>query len=76
MQNYFFKLLNGIDDQIQFINAEFEVNQKRAEESYIVSAKAYDQLQLFVLKYKFKNQTEEIKYFKTQKPKLLAKLFY
>lgn len=76
MQNYFFKLLNGIDDQIQFINAEFEVNQKRAEESYIVSAKAYDQLQLFVLKYKFKNQTEEIKYFKTQKPKLLAKLIY
>lgn len=76
MQNYFSKLLNEIEDQIQFINVEFEINQKRAEESYIISAKAYEQLQIFVLKYKFKNQSEEVRYFKIQKPKLIAKLIY
>ncbi len=33
-------------------------------------------MQNFVSKHKFKNQTEEIKYFKSQKPKLLSKLIY
>lgn len=76
MQNYFPKILTEIEDQIQFINSECEINQKRAEESYIITAKAYEHLQSFILKYKFKNQSEEVKYFKTQKPKLIAKLIY
>lgn len=76
MQNYFSKLIVDVDDQLQFINAEYEVMQKRAEESYNISSKAYEQLQSFVLKHKFKNQSEEIRYFKSQKPKLIAKLIY
>ncbi|MDP3557685.1 MAG: RteC domain-containing protein [Bacteroidota bacterium] len=76
MQNFFTKLLSDIEDQLQFVNAEEEIIQKRAEESYILIAKSYEKLQLFILKYKFKSQSEEIKYFKTLKPKLIARLIY
>lgn len=76
MLTYFSKAIVELEDQLQFISAEFEITQKRAEESYIIISKAYEQLQAFVTKYKFKNQSEEIKYFKNQKPKLLSKLIY
>ncbi len=76
MNDYTTKLLNDLEDQLQFINSEFEVQQKRAEESHKVTSNAYDKLQVFVLKYKFKSTNEEIKYFKIQKPKLISKLIY
>jgi hypothetical protein len=76
MQIFFNKLLIELDDQLQFINAEFEVVQKRAEESHIVISKTYEKLKTFVLKYKFRTDQEEINYFKTQKPKLISKLIY
>lgn len=76
MQNFITKLLGDIEGQLQFLNVEQEIEQKRAEESYILIAKAYEKLQVFVLKYKFKNPAEEINYFKVQKPKLLARLIY
>jgi hypothetical protein len=76
MQVYFNGLIIEIEDQLQFINAEYEVTQKRAEESYIVIAKGYDKLQGFIAKYKFKSQAEEIRYFKTLKPKLICRLIY
>lgn len=76
MQDFFDNIIPEIEDQLQFINAEFEVQQKRAEESYKIVSKAYDKLQTFVLKYKFKTAGEEIKYFKTQKPQLISKLIY
>lgn len=76
MQDFFTKLLNDIEDQLQFVNAEHDVTQKRAEESHIIINNAYHKLQQFVLKYKFRNQSEEIKYFKLLKPKLISKLIY
>lgn len=76
MIHYFTNLITEVDDQLQFINAEYVVIQKRAEESYAVTSKAYEHLQALILKYKFKNQSEEIRYFKSQKPKLIVKLIY
>lgn len=76
MQDYFAKLLNEIEDQLQLINAEYEITQKRAEQSFIVINIAYQKLQQFVLKYKFRNQSDEIKYFKSLKPKVVSKLIY
>lgn len=76
MHNYFNEIIRKVEDDLQFINAEFDITHKRAEESYAVVAKAYEKLQVFVQKYKFKNQSEEIRYFKIHKPKLLARLIY
>lgn len=76
MVDFFNNLIIDVDDQLQFINAEFEMQQKRAEESYKVISIAYEKLQAFLLKHKFKTQHEEIKYFKSQKPKLTSKLIY
>jgi hypothetical protein len=76
MQDFITRLLNDIEDQLQFITAEYEITQKRAEESYKMINNAYDKLQLFVSKFKFRSQAEEIKYFKTQKPKIVSKLIF
>lgn len=70
------KLLIDIEDQLQFINAEFEDKIKRSEESAKIVMKAYEQLKQIVIKHKFKNQSEEIHYFKNLKPKLISKYIY
>ena len=44
MHIYFNKAITELEDQLQFIGAEFEVIQKRAEESHIILSKAYAQL--------------------------------
>ena len=72
MVDFFKKILFELDDQLQFITSEFETHQKRAEESYAIISKAYEKLQAFVLKYKFRSEQEEINYFKIQKPKLIS----
>ncbi len=76
MNDYINKLSNDLDDQLNFINSEFEGQQKRSEESHKVTLNAYEKLQAFLLKHKFRNTNEEIKYFKIQKPKLISKLIY
>lgn len=76
MLTFFNNIIIEVENQLQFISIEFELTQKRAEESYIIISRAYENLQSFIVKYKFKNQSEEIKYFKTQKPELLSKLIY
>lgn len=76
MQNYFSKTIIDLEDQLLFINAEFDNRQKCAEESFKIISIAYDKLQVFLLKYKFKTEQEEIRYFKSQKPKLISKLIY
>ena len=64
MITYFNKTISELDGQLQFINAEYEVVQKRAEQSYVLVLKANDKLKEFVLKYKFRNEEEEVNYFK------------
>lgn len=69
-------LLVELDNQLNFINAEHEDKIKRSEESAKIVSKAYEQLKQAVLKRRFKNQSEEIQYFKTLKPKLISKYIY
>lgn len=69
-------LLVELDNQLHFINAEHEDKIKRSEESAKIVSKAYEQLKQAVLKRRFKNQSEEIQYFKTLKPKLISKYIY
>ena len=76
MNDYFYKLITELDDQLNFITAEHEDKIKRAEESIKIVIVAYEQLKLKIDKYKFKNQSEEIHYFKKLKPKLISKYIY
>ncbi len=58
-------LLVDVENQLNFINAEHEDKIKRSEESAKIVSKAYEQLKQAALKRRFKNQSEEIQYFKT-----------
>lgn len=76
MHTFYTKLSTEVEEQLKFIHAEFEQSQQLAEEAYLLTEKAYKKLQDFVLKYKFKSQSDEIQYFKRLKPTLFAKLIY
>lgn len=70
------KLLLALDEQLKFIDLEQDDPIKRAELSIDICLKATNKLKTIILKHKFKNQTEEIKFFKETKPKFLAPLIY
>lgn len=76
MHTFYTRLSTEVEEQLKFIHAEFEQPQQWAEEAYVLTEKAYRKLQDFVLKYKFKSQSDEIQYFKRLKPTLSAKLIY
>lgn len=70
------KLLLELDEQLRFINIEIDESIKRSETSIEIILKAIDKLKKFVIKNKFRNQQEEIIFFKQIKPKLTSKLIY
>lgn len=70
------KLLLSLEDQLKFIDLEQDDPIKAAQLSIDVCRKANEKLKAFILKHKFKNQNEEIKFFKETKPKFLARLVY
>ncbi len=70
------KLLKQLEDQLHFISVETEDILKRAELSVEVCNEALIKLKQFILKYKFKGQAEEIKFFKEIKPGIFSKLIY
>ncbi len=70
------KLLTELGDQLKFIDLEEDDPIKCAQLSIDVSRKAVEILKNIILKYKFKSQGEEIKFFKETKPKFLAPLIY
>jgi RteC protein len=69
-------LLNQLEDQLKFIDLEQDDAIKCSELSIDVCRKAVVKLKGIILKHKFKNQNEEIKFFKETKPKFLAPLIY
>lgn len=70
------KLLSELENQLLFIEQENDVILKRSELSFIVCKKAIEQLKSFILKYKFRTTSEEIKFFKEIKPQFTSKLIY
>lgn len=70
------KLLIELDDQLKFIDLEQDDPIKCAQLSIDVCRKAVEKLKNIILKHKFKNQNEEIKFFKETKPKFFAPLIY
>jgi hypothetical protein len=70
------KLLEQLEDQLKFIDLEQDDSIKAAQLSIDVCRKANEKLKALILRHKFKNQSEEIKFFKEVKPKFLAPLIY
>ena len=76
MISYSEKLLKQLEDQLHFISVETDDILKRAELSVGVCSEALIKLKQSILKYKFKGQAEEIKFFKEIKPGFYSKLIY
>lgn len=70
------KLLIELGDQLKFIDLEEDDPIKCSQLSIEVCLKAVNKLKNLILKHKFKNQNEEIKFFKETKPKFLVPLIY
>ncbi|MBX9785253.1 MAG: RteC domain-containing protein [Chitinophagaceae bacterium] len=69
-------LLFELEEQLKFIDLEQDDPIKSAQLCIDVCLKAISKLKYILLKHKFKNQSEEIKFFKETKPKFLAPLIY
>jgi hypothetical protein len=76
MVTYVEKIYYNLEDQLKFINLEQDDLIKCSQLSIDVCRKALEKLKGFILKHKFKNQTEEISFFKEMKPRFLAPLIY
>lgn len=70
------KLLNDLDEQLRFLNLEMDNSIQVAENAITIVLKSIEKLKSFILKHKFKDQFEEIYFFKKLKPQFLAKLIY
>lgn len=70
------KLLIELEDQLKFIDLEEDDALKCAQLSMDVCLRAINKLKGIILKHKFKSQAEEIRFFKTTKPKFLSQLIY
>jgi hypothetical protein len=76
MLEYISKLRKETDEAINRIESSgFNVLKKSLEASHVL-AEAFDQLKTFILSYQFKNEEEEISFFKEIKPKFCYRLIY
>lgn len=72
----YFPSKKEIDAKIEQIErSEISMITKSLEASYILT-EAFNQLKAFILSYKFKDEEEEIFFFKEAKPKLCSRLIY
>lgn len=76
MKSYIQELNSELQSQLQFIISETENQIKAAELSIRILLSVIDKLKKFTIKYKFKNEAEEIHFFKTMKPHFISKLIY
>lgn len=76
MINYIAKLRKETDEAIDSIESSDSNILKKSLEASHVLAEAFDQLKSFILLYQFKNEEEEITFFKETKPKFCYRLIY
>lgn len=76
MIEYVAKLRKETDEAIDRIeSSDFNILKKSLEASHVLAG-AFDQLKAFILLYQFKEEEEEITFFKEIKPKLCYRLIY
>lgn len=70
------KYLFELNEQIRFIELEYQDPIKRGETAINIILNSLEKLKNFVTKYKFKNKTEEITFFKNLKPQFFSKIIF
>lgn len=76
MQTFTTKLLQQLENQLQFLEEENSVLLKRAELSFFACRESISLLKDFIIKHKFKTETDEVKFFKEIKPLFTCKQTY
>ncbi|AIG30305.1 tetracycline regulation of excision, RteC [Flavobacterium psychrophilum] len=69
-------LLSDLNEQLNFIDLEIDDTLKRCEKAIEIIIKSIQKLKILFLKENFKNQEQEIDFFKNIKPKFTSKLVY
>lgn len=70
------KLLSGLEEQLNSLELEHDIILKRSDLSFHACKKIIEALKVLTLKHKFKNEEEEIKFFKEVKPQFTSRLVY
>jgi hypothetical protein len=76
MIEYTAKLRKQTDELIDRIESSDSNALKKSMEASLVLAEAFDKLKQFILSYRFRNEMEEITFFKEIKPKFCYRLIY
>ncbi len=76
MNEYVLKIRKETDELVDRIESSDSNILKKSLEASHVLAEAFDQLKTFIISYEFKNDEEEISFFKEIKPKFCFRLIY
>lgn len=76
MNHFITKLNQDLNKQLQVIDLEETSIIVKAQKSIVCIKNVYNTLKRFILDYKFKNEEEEILFFKEVKPGILSQLIY
>jgi len=76
MKNYILQLNKNLNDQLQIIDLEETNLINKAQKSIVCTKNSLSKLKTFILDYTFKNEEEEILFFKEIKPGILSQLIY
>ena len=69
-------LLSDLNEQLNFIDIEIDDAINRCEKAIEIIIVSIQKLKILFLKEKFKNQEQEIDFFKNIKPKFTSKFIY
>ena len=70
------QLLSDLNEQLNFIDLEIDDTIKRCEKAIEITIKSVQKLKLLFTKENFKNQEQEIEFFKNIKPKFTSKFIF
>jgi hypothetical protein len=76
MKTYFTKLSSNLEKGILKISNSDQTEIQKCEARKLLALEHYKELQKFASDYQFKSELEEIEYFRSQKPTLVASLMY
>ncbi len=76
MRPQIYKLLNDLNEQLNFINIEIDDPIKVCEQAINITLKSLESLKKLLLRKNFKSENEEIVFFKEIKPQFTSKLIY
>jgi len=76
MQTFTNKLLIELENKLNIIELECNSLLKRSELSFYLTKEIIEKLKDFIIKYKFKSEAEEIRFFKEIKPQFTSKRIY